>query len=53
MLMTDTLEGSTVSFTCDAGFRPNTTRMTRECVLSPEGVPEWTESVPDCLCKLF
>ena len=51
--MTDTLEGSTVSFTCNTGFRRGGSRMTRECVLSRDGVPEWTNSVPDCLRKLF
>ena len=53
VLATDTFEGSTVSYTCDSGFRPNTTLMTRECVLSPDGVPEWTDSLPECLCKWY
>lgn len=55
--MTDTLEGSTVSYTCDVGFKPIGSQMTRRCVLvtdqSGNRVAMWTGVVPNCTCKLF
>jgi len=51
--MTDTLEGSTVSYTCNAGYMPDRdSQMTRRCmVVTNEGgnqVAMWTGEVPGC-----
>lgn len=52
MLMTDILEGSTVTYTCNAGYRLEGETTTRMCVLTAERVPAWTGSIPQCICKL-
>ena len=49
--LTDTLEGSVVSFTCDAGYRPSNESMTRTCTISSDGTPVWTDTIPQCVCK--